>query len=409
ASLGVLLLRGSLNAWALLEAKSSSTRSRGSVLRRSPTQLRAIEDFADDSIYREEIAKMKTIRRILATQAQPDLFSQFGVIFEHWLPYILAVILGWYVYSAANPKYDSVPQGRMPSLDEWLKTKAPGMPKGSWGGRAPPPREEILAARSAEDVVLAFALERRARHRYKVFVNLMWIIICLCVLVCGTFLSVYVIGKWEEDSGWAPTAPDQLADLLPSNDTSLRSQGVWPTSWANGAKSVADDEFTSLGDQLFFSAADGKGRRALWRSNSSKPATLVAPGMLDAHSFTFVGPDVFFFAKDYETFRNPGVECLWMIAAARPASGATLVKEFESGTQLLSMFVDILSSTPLFYFKVYRRCSGLWGYTLFQSSGNTSGTVDLDASANCDVTPVGREGPYARPPTTRLASELFLA
>lgn len=63
------------------------------------------------------------------------------------LPWVALFFLCWFLYYIANPTNDIVPEGRMPTLDEWLQKKAPNL-AGSWGGRAPPPRQDILEARN---------------------------------------------------------------------------------------------------------------------------------------------------------------------------------------------------------------------------------------------------------------------
>jgi ribosomal protein S18 acetylase RimI-like enzyme len=57
------------------------------------------------------------------------------------LPFLAVLFAAWFLYQIANPVFDRVPRGLMPSLTEWLVENSPPPPAGSYGGRAPPARK----------------------------------------------------------------------------------------------------------------------------------------------------------------------------------------------------------------------------------------------------------------------------
>lgn len=106
---------------------------------------RALDDFEDDFVYREEVSKLKALRAAQRLKVQSsswdDDLAWLGQIF----PWLVVFFVGWALYTIANPTNDVVPAGRMPRLSDWLK-KAPQL-AGSWGGRAPPAAEDVADAR----------------------------------------------------------------------------------------------------------------------------------------------------------------------------------------------------------------------------------------------------------------------
>eukprot|EP00931_Biecheleriopsis_adriatica_P102826 TRINITY_DN77742_c0_g1_i1.p1 TRINITY_DN77742_c0_g1~~TRINITY_DN77742_c0_g1_i1.p1 ORF type:complete len:431 (+),score=87.97 TRINITY_DN77742_c0_g1_i1:22-1293(+) len=119
---------------------------------RRGTLRRALDPLDDDYIFREEVAKLKAMRAMQAAKASQSSWSQdferAGEVAAQVLPVAFVLWLGWVIWTTANPKYDKVPQGPMPKLGDWLDSEAPKDLMGSLGtGRAPPKREDVLAAR----------------------------------------------------------------------------------------------------------------------------------------------------------------------------------------------------------------------------------------------------------------------
>lgn len=105
----------------------------------STVPRRALDDFEDAL---KALKALRAAQRLkVQTSSWDDDLAWLGQIF----PWLLVFVVGWALYTIANPTNDVVPAGRMPSLSDWLK-KAPQL-AGSWGGRAPPAAEDVADAR----------------------------------------------------------------------------------------------------------------------------------------------------------------------------------------------------------------------------------------------------------------------
>eukprot|EP00439_Symbiodinium_sp_Y106_P063381 s4263_g9.t2 len=251
----------------------------------STVQRRAMDDFADDFVYREEVSKLRALRAAQRAKLSASSWDADLAWISQLLPWVALFFLCWFLYYIANPTNDIVPEGRMPTLDEWLQKKAPNL-AGSWGGRAPPPREDILQARNkvvAEAQCPGNHCKRQlwflradladladpadlalARDKEIYCCSALAHANCMAAVVPADVSSVHV----ETDSGPCPccSLPLRLRALLASNGTwtSFRTLAFWGIVNHALTLAVAALEFDSVWLGLVVATMGGKLTLALW-------------------------------------------------------------------------------------------------------------------------------------------------
>eukprot|EP00931_Biecheleriopsis_adriatica_P088101 TRINITY_DN62485_c0_g1_i1.p1 TRINITY_DN62485_c0_g1~~TRINITY_DN62485_c0_g1_i1.p1 ORF type:complete len:589 (-),score=131.59 TRINITY_DN62485_c0_g1_i1:101-1867(-) len=242
--------------------------------------------------------------------------------------------------------------------------------------------------------ILTIALNLENQGHSRAVSNLLWVIFCVQVLCLGTWLGICAIGEWKGLFAWRDETIAALDSTIDGTSEAIKA-------WASDSHLNPGVGHAVWGG-LLFNAMDESSRRLLMRASAPGEMVIVAPGLLEAHSFIEWKGDLYFFARpNAETG-----EGFWTIRSG--SRKAELLEAFNSGYELRQFY----PTTGMLYFKAQVACGGFQADTIYMSDGNANGTTNFHEGRLYDnLVKSCRslvDGVEFTPPADRVLGVLFL-
>lgn len=232
--------------------------------------------------------------------------------------------------------------------------------------------------------------------RYYYLEDLLWLLGCTFVFVCGAYISVNVVRPWRLHSLESAHIPiqsegDQIQDVLLSHNINKSTLLAWALNHDEGP---FEDHINFAGFNFFGGFMEENGMRALLCSDTNLTSK-VDPGLILRSRFVLFRNDIYFLASEVpETLSERSSKGLYKLTIEGAQNRrADLVKVFKDRNDNLQDVRDLVFEAGKLYFKASDICSGITISSVFQSDGSAAGTIDLRGPNPCDSIPDRRSDP----------------